>query len=52
MGRSIDPNSEIVVTCGSTEAMMAAMMTVCDPGDKVIVTGYSTFGDAEELILK
>jgi len=26
-----------VVTCGSTEAMMAAMMTVCNPGDKVIV---------------
>lgn len=37
MGRTIDPNSEIVVTCGSTEAMMAAMLTVCDPGDKVIV---------------
>ena len=36
-GRNIDPNSEIVVTCGSTEAMMAAMMTVCNPGDKVIV---------------
>jgi len=25
------------VTCGSTEAMMAAMMTVCNPGDKVVV---------------
>ena len=37
MGRKIDPNAEIVVTCGSTEAMMAAMMTVADPGDKVIV---------------
>jgi aspartate/methionine/tyrosine aminotransferase len=37
MGRKTDPDSEIVVTCGSTEAMMAAMMTVCDPGDKVIV---------------
>ena len=37
MGRKIDPNSEIVVTCGSTEAMMAAMMTVATPGDKVIV---------------
>ena len=35
MGRHIDPNSEIVVTCGSTEAMMAAMMTVVNPGDKV-----------------
>ena len=37
MGRKIDPNGEIVVTCGSTEAMMAAMMTVANPGDKVIV---------------
>lgn len=35
MGRSIDPNSEIVVTCGSTEAMMAAMMTVTNPCGKV-----------------
>ncbi|MFR2971204.1 MAG: aminotransferase class I/II-fold pyridoxal phosphate-dependent enzyme, partial [Christensenellaceae bacterium] len=33
IGRNIDPNSEIVVTCGSTEAMMAAMMAVADPGD-------------------
>jgi L-glutamine---4-(methylsulfanyl)-2-oxobutanoate aminotransferase len=37
MGVPIDPNKEIVVTCGSTEAMMAAMMAVCDPGDKVVV---------------
>ncbi|MCB2361386.1 pyridoxal phosphate-dependent aminotransferase [Clostridium estertheticum] len=37
MGINIDPNSEIVVTCGSTEAMMVAMMSVCNPGDKVIV---------------
>ena len=33
MGRTIDPNSEIVVTCGSTEAMMTAMMTVTNPGE-------------------
>lgn len=37
MGLSIDPEAHIVVTCGSTEAMMAAMMTACNPGDKVIV---------------
>jgi aminotransferase len=37
MGFPIDPEKEIVVTCGSTEAMMAAMLTVVDPGDKVIV---------------
>ena len=36
-GLSIDPDSNLVVTCGSTEAMMAAMMTACNPGDKVIV---------------
>lgn len=46
MGREIDPNSEIVVTCGSTEAMMAAMMTVTNPGDKVIVFSpfYENYG--------
>ena len=37
MGINIDPESEILVTCGSTEAMMCAMMTVCNPGDKVII---------------
>lgn len=46
MGRQIDPNREIVVTCGSTEAMMAAMMTVANPGDKVIVFSpfYENYG--------
>lgn len=37
MGLPIDPEANLVVTCGSTEAMMAAMMTACNPGDKVIV---------------
>jgi len=37
MGRSIDPETEVTVTCGSTEAMLAAMMCVADPGDKVII---------------
>jgi aspartate/methionine/tyrosine aminotransferase len=36
-GLAIDPDEHVVVTCGSTEAMMVAMMTACDPGDKVIV---------------
>ena len=46
MGRAIDPNSEIVATCGSTEAMMCAMMTVTNPGDKVIVFSpfYENYG--------
>jgi aminotransferase len=37
MGLEIDPEENVVVTCGSTEAMMVAMMTACNPGDKVIV---------------
>ena len=46
MGRRIDPNTEIVTTCGSTEAMMAAMMTVTNPGDKVIIFSpfYENYG--------
>ncbi|MDR2356807.1 MAG: aminotransferase class I/II-fold pyridoxal phosphate-dependent enzyme [Oscillospiraceae bacterium] len=46
MGFDIDPDTEIVVTCGSTEAMMAAMMTVCNPGDRVIVFSpfYENYG--------
>jgi aminotransferase len=36
-GLNVDPERELVVTCGSTEAMMVAMMTACNPGDKVIV---------------
>ncbi|MBX7120935.1 MAG: aminotransferase class I/II-fold pyridoxal phosphate-dependent enzyme [Opitutaceae bacterium] len=34
-GMDVDPQRELVVTCGATEAMMVAMMTVCDPGDRV-----------------
>lgn len=37
MGLPLDPDAHVVVTCGSTEAMMAAMMTACNPGDKVVV---------------
>jgi aminotransferase len=36
-GLRIDADRHLVVTCGSTEAMMVAMMTACNPGDKVIV---------------
>ncbi|MCR5080138.1 MAG: pyridoxal phosphate-dependent aminotransferase [Treponema sp.] len=45
-GVDVDPNSELVVTCGSTEAMMAAMMSVTNPGDKVIVFSpfYENYG--------
>ncbi len=46
MGIPLDPDRHLVVTCGATEAMMAAMMTVCDPGDEVIVFSpfYENYG--------
>lgn len=46
LGRAVDPETQIVVTCGGTEAMMCAMMTVCDPGDKVMVFSpfYENYG--------
>lgn len=45
-GMQVDPDREIVVTCGSTEAMMAAMMAVADPGDKVVIFSpfYENYG--------
>mgnify|MGYP002854855634 CR=1 FL=1 len=45
-GQSINPEKEIVVTCGSTEAMMASMMSVVNPGDKIIVFSpfYENYG--------
>lgn len=46
MGMPIDANTQVLVTCGSTEAMMCAMMTVCNPGDKVIIFSpfYENYG--------
>ncbi|MFL6215577.1 MAG: pyridoxal phosphate-dependent aminotransferase [Blastocatellia bacterium] len=37
LGLEVDPEREVCVTCGSTEAMMAAMMAIINPGDEVIV---------------
>jgi len=46
IGRRIDPDNEIVITCGGTEAMMCTMMTICNPGDKVMVFSpfYENYG--------
>lgn len=46
IGRRIDPEKEIVITCGGTEAMMCTMMTICNPGDKVMVFSpfYENYG--------
>ena len=45
-GLDVDPEREIVVTCGSTEAMMCAMMSTVNPGDKVAVFSpfYENYG--------
>jgi len=37
LGLDIDPETEITVTCGSTEGMIAAMMATVNPGDEVVV---------------
>jgi L-glutamine---4-(methylsulfanyl)-2-oxobutanoate aminotransferase len=46
MGLPIDEDENIIVTCGSTEAMMAALLAVCNPMDKVIVFSpfYENYG--------
>ena len=36
-GLCYDPQTEMVITCGSTEAMMVSMMSICNPGDKVVI---------------
>ena len=45
-GLDVDPDTQVIVTCGGTEAMMCAMMTVCNPGDKVMVFSpfYENYG--------
>ena len=45
-GRPVDPDREVTVTCGSTEAMIAAMLGLVDPGDEVIIFSphYENYG--------
>lgn len=45
-GVSADPEKNVVVTCGGTESMMCAMMTICNPGDKVMIFSpfYENYG--------
>ncbi|HLA97959.1 MAG TPA: aminotransferase class I/II-fold pyridoxal phosphate-dependent enzyme [Anaerolineales bacterium] len=46
MGMEIDPHAHIIATCGGTEAMLLALLAVCNPGDKAIVFSpfYETYG--------
>lgn len=45
-GWTVDPETELTVTCGSTEAMIATMLALVDPGDEVIVFDpyYENYG--------
>jgi aspartate/methionine/tyrosine aminotransferase len=45
-GQPIDPEREITVCCGATEAMLASIMAIIDPGDEVVVFSpfYENYG--------
>ena len=43
MGLEIDPDVHVVATCGGTEAMLVAIMIVCNPGDAFII--FSPFSE-------
>src|SRR5690349_21936140 len=45
-GMEVDPDREVTVTCGATEAMAAVFMALMDPGDEVIVLEpfYENYG--------
>ena len=47
----VDPDTEITVTCGATEAMAATFMALIDPGDEVIILEpfYENYGPDAEL---
>ncbi len=50
-GMSVDPEAEITVTCGSTEAMMASMLATIQPGNEVIVPEpfYENYGPDSQI---
>lgn len=45
-GIAIDPETEITVTCGSTEAMLSALLATVDPGEEIVVfePWYENYG--------
>ena len=45
-GIDADPEANVIVTCGATEAMMAAMLSVVNPGDEVVIPEpfYENYG--------
>jgi aspartate/methionine/tyrosine aminotransferase len=51
-GWTVDPSTEICVTCGSTEAMIATFLGVLDPGDEVVFFEpfYESYGPDSVLV--
>ena len=45
-GMAVDPAAELTVTCGATEAMVAVLMAIIDPGDEVVIMEpfYENYG--------
>ncbi|MCK9630448.1 MAG: pyridoxal phosphate-dependent aminotransferase [Methanoregula sp.] len=50
-GMDFNPEEEITVTCGSTEAMMASMLAIIQPGDEVVVPEpfYENYGPDAQI---
>src|SRR5207253_410614 len=50
-GMRIDPEREITICCGSTEAMMSAMLAIINPGDEIVVFEpfYENYGPSAIL---
>src|SRR5437868_8977782 len=50
-GMTVNPETEITVTCGATEAMASALLAIVDPGDEVIVFEpvHDDYGPAASL---
>jgi aminotransferase len=50
-GMTFNPETGITVTCGSTEAMMASLLTIIQPGDEVIVPEpfYENYGPDTQI---
>jgi len=48
---TFNPETEITVTCGSTEAMMASMLAIIQPGDEVVVPEpfYENYGPDAQI---
>ena len=44
---ALDPETEITITCGVTEAIIASLLGVVDPGDRVIIAAYAVLDEAE-----